>query len=435
MDRRRTRSQTTAPKPKVFIDSRSKSGVYLFRLCLGGKRTTLSTCKTEKRAAEKERDEIIQREIDAWRNGTPIPNAPSPSHAPSPLPGGSVRGVPSKIGASVQTIGIGVNPKFHAVERGVSPKVKGLFFDDVVKEWFAEYCQENPRSATTVGGYLSSWKKHGLNADRLNDLNHDLIYAFQLKLIPAVSNRTADSILTYLKKLCRWCLEKGYLEKDPSVKIDPKLKANYGGFARNKDVWEEKFFLEFLEHFKVADRKALKVYWHTGIDLCDIARIEIKHIKTYADKQRYIELLRFKAKDKSAKSKEVIRFPVDTNPKLKWLIDDAINRAKEENRTFLFNRGEVDPGEFTRRLTNKRTEVFRIYYPGKTELTWKALRYTFFTRCRNSNIPDPVLVKWGGWVDASMLYRHYDQGVTTGDHMHSLNNPKVILFNERRKMA
>jgi hypothetical protein len=231
-------------------------------------------------------------------------------------------------------------------------------------------------------------------------------------------------------------VEKGLLVSDPSTKINPKLQADYGGKSRNKDVWDEKFFKEFILHFKVPDRKALRVFWHTGIDLCDIARIEIAHIKKYADGVHYIEIRRFKAKKKSAHSKEIIRFPLVKGSELRLLVLEAYLRARKDGRTLLFNRSGVDPSQFTRRLTNKRTEVFRIHYPGMNVLTWKALRYTFFTRCRNSGIPDHVLVKWGGWVDASMLYRYYDKGVTTAEFSMKLKEPNATYsLPSRRKTA
>jgi hypothetical protein len=397
-----------APKFRVWKDPRSKNGIYLCKFYLAGTNHTISTMEAEKRAAERVAAELVLEKWKEWREaGTPhLRTAPSP--APS---------METSAGSTTPTL----------VPRRKNPPNPTTTIAFAADAWLEEYGKVRPRSLKTVKHFYQSWKKR-LPVTLVKDLTQERLQDLQAQLITDVSERTADSILTYLKKFCKWCVEKGLLPVDPSDKIDPKKEADYGGKSRNKDIWDESFFEEFLHHFKVPDRKTLRAYWHSGIDLCDLARLETKHIKKYADGVDYIELLRFKAKKKSAQSKEITRLPLIQGSPLRRLVLEAFHLAKKEGRTYLFNRQGVDPAAFTRRLTNKRTEVFKIYYPGKPVLTWKALRYTFFTRCRNQGIPDPVLVKWGGWVDASMLYKHYDQGVTTAEHMLALIRPATLAF-------
>ena len=400
------------PKFTVLKDGRSTEGNYICRFYLGGKNYSLSTFKAERRAAEKAAEAMVMRKWEEWKAVTSAPLIQlQPESNPKPLTP-TIIPIPEPEAASL--------PLMDSIE--ASPTRPSKMIAEAATEWLSEYGKQRPRSLRTIESIMHVWMKR-FRHTLLDDITAESLAQFQKSIIPTLSKRSADGMLTYVKKFCRWCTGRGYMSTNPAEAIKPKMEGEYGGIERNKDVWPEEFFNEFVAHFIPSERKALQVYWHTGIDLCDISRLEIRHIKVYADGVQYIELGRLKAKDKSANSKEIIRFPLNKGTPIHKLVMDAINLAKKKDRTALFNRYARSPNEFTSHLTNKRIAVFKSKYPDKEVLTWKSLRATFFTRCRNAGIPDSALIRWGGWVDATQLSRVYDRGVTTAQHTHMLEKP------------
>lgn len=445
---------STPPQFSLYKDK--KTGLWICKFTLDGKYSRSTGERNERLAkpiAKKIRDNIWEDwKLSGLSQSTP---PVSPSIAP-----------PVSIRDRAQTVGIGIKAvsQVKQIDSLEVPKVVKVPCRETIKDslqmeipclssitinvaakQFLEYYanDHNDRhtksSVGAVGGFLQMFQVN-FPYIRMEEISLVKLQYFQRKAEKYWAKRTVQSLITYIKKFLKWALSKGHVANDfPEFEFNKNVA--YGGkTVDKKSKWDKDLFFRFIKHYDLNDQMALQVGWNTGIDLCDIALITKDTLVWNEDEQiDYIQMIRLKAKDKSDTSREVICFPVVGE--LKRLVEWGLAHGKK----YLFNPlyeeaegEEYDSTEFTKRIGNKRSLIFQTKYPNEKAMGFKRLRHTFYSNARKMEIPDHVLMKWGGWVDTTMLNRIYDVNTETGKWVKMLGNKTIVQMNpdqRRLKMA
>jgi len=444
-DKRPSRYLRRAPLFTLRKDP--KSGIYAVKFALDGRRYSRSTQETNERAAQAKAQDMRDAIWREWLQGQDLAkssSSPPVEHSPfepRPAPNMEVEIQKSStplVNGNIAESGMQTSPPMAAIPQNSS----NVVIDAALEQFLTYYRNDEERGKKTessvmiVRGYIRTCMK-GLGCHYLSDITEEKLIRRRNELESTHAKKTVQGVIVYTKKFLRWCKRKRYLHVDPIEFWIFRKGAEYRYVPRDyneiKNQWTLGFFTKFVGDFEKRDQEALWLYWHTGLDLCDIARIEEANIKDFGD-GKYLVIRRLKAKDKSESSREMVRFPLQ-NERGEFkdagaIIMRALKTAKEQGRQFLFRSAQdTNPILFSRRITNRRLYLFEHEYSLKVKamgrnLTFKALRHQFITRCVQAGVPMTDLQRWVGHTNTKMIEEIYNHHIQTAGSLDKLDRPQ-----------